>query len=150
MESEDANTNNVTNVRQDIKRLIRIRGGHKGAFTKSEPKIDALLNRPISNQDQLCEAEALLSSLKTQWNMVHRYDAGIELLIDDETELIAEIEANAVFDEKANVSIARVESLINTYKQKQQTRSSLTSSSSATSTANTMKLPKLQLPTFTG
>ena len=82
--------------------------------------------------------------------MVHRYDAEIELLIDDETDLIAEIEANAVFDEKANVSIARVESLINTYKQKQQTRSSLTSSSSATSTANTMKLPKLQLPTFTG
>ena len=48
----------------DIKKLIRIRGGHKGAFTKSKLKIDLMLTLSIVNQEQLCEAEDLLASLK--------------------------------------------------------------------------------------
>ena len=48
----------------DVKKLIRIRGGHKGAFTKLESKIDLMLSQSTVNEEQLCEAEALLAILK--------------------------------------------------------------------------------------
>ena len=48
----------------DVKKLIRIRGGHKGAFNKSESKIDLMLSQSIVNEEQLCEAEAFLATLK--------------------------------------------------------------------------------------
>ena len=102
----------------DVKKLYRIRGGHKGAFTKSESKIDLMFSQSIVNEEQLCGAEALLANLKNRWNLVHRYDAEIELLIDDEDELSSEIDSSALFDEKASIAIARLESLIITYKQK--------------------------------
>ena len=37
----------------DVKNLIRIRGRHKGAFTKLEPKIDLMLSQAIVNEEQL-------------------------------------------------------------------------------------------------
>ena len=83
-----------------VKKLIRIRGRHKGAFTKSETKIDLMFSQSIVNEEQLCEAEAPLANLKNLWNLVHRYDAEIEHLIDDEDELSSEIDSRAIFDEK--------------------------------------------------
>ena len=56
----------------DVEKLIRIRGEHKSAFTKSESKIDLLLSQSIVNEEQLCEAEALLANLKNRWKLVHR------------------------------------------------------------------------------
>ena len=47
----------------DVKKLIRIRGGHKGIFTKSESKSDLMLSQSIVNEEQLCKAEALLANL---------------------------------------------------------------------------------------
>ena len=35
----------------DIKKLIHIRGRHKGALTKSGPKNDLMLSRLIENED---------------------------------------------------------------------------------------------------
>ena len=89
-ENETRSSNNEP--KGDVKKLIRIRGGHKGAFTKSESKIDLMLSQSIVNEEQLCEAEALLANLKNLWNLLHRYDAEIELLIDDEDELSSEID----------------------------------------------------------
>ena len=134
----------------DVKKLFRIRGGHKGAFTKSESKIDLMLSQSIVNEEQLCEAEALLANLKNRWNLVHRYDAEIELLIDDEDELSSEIDSSALFDERASIALARLESLINTYKQKALSRRTSTSDVTSGTTTSKMKLPKLQLPSFTG
>ena len=69
-----------------------------------------MLSQSIVNEEQLCEAEALLANLKNRWNLVHRYDAEIELLLDDEDELSSEIDSSALFDEKASIAIARLES----------------------------------------
>ena len=46
-------------------------------------------------------------------------DAETELSREDEDELISEMESNATFDEKVNNSIARLESLNKTKKQKE-------------------------------
>ena len=130
----------------DVKKLLCIRGGHKGAFTKSESKIDLMLSQSIVNDEQLCEAEALSANLKNRWNLVHRYDAEIELLIDDEDDLSSEIDSSALFDEKASIAIVRLESLINTYKQKALLRRTSTSEVTSGTTTSKMKLLKLQLP----
>ena len=68
MAESESNSSNVE-VKADIKKLIRIRGGHKGTFTKSDPKIDLMLSRSIVNEEQLCEAEALLANLKNRWKI---------------------------------------------------------------------------------
>ena len=108
-----------------------------------------MLSQAILNDEQLCEAEALLANFKNRWNLVHRYDAGIELLIDDEDELSSEIDSSAIFDKKGSFFlIARLESLIKTYKRK--ALSTLTSDVISGTTTSKMKLPKLQLPNFTG
>ena len=134
------------NPRQDVRKLVRIRAAHKGAFTKLEPKINLTLGRPIVSQDQLFEAEGLLSTLKSKSQIVHRYDAEIELLIEDENELATEIETNLLFDEKVSVAIARCEALIANYKKNMTVTPSLPNSVSSSK----MRLPKLQLPSFTG
>ena len=43
---------------------------------------------------------------------MHRYDAEIKLLIENEIELATEIETNLLFDEKVSVAIARCVALI--------------------------------------
>ena len=47
--------------KQDVKKLIRVRGGHRAAFTRLE-----FLGHPIDDCERLCEAEALLSTLKNK------------------------------------------------------------------------------------
>ena len=110
--------NPLTNPKQDVRKLVRIRAAHKGAFTKLEPKVDAMLSRPITDQDRLVEAEGLLATLKNKSQIVNRYDAEIELLIEDENDLAIEVEANTLFDEKISIAIARCEALIANYKKK--------------------------------
>ena len=56
-----------------------------------------MLSQSIVNEEQLCEAEAPLANLKNRCNLVHRYDAEIELLIDDEDELSSAIDSSAIF-----------------------------------------------------
>ena len=60
------NETSISNIepKGDVKKLICIRGGHKGAFTKWESKNDLMLSQLIVNEEQLCEAEALLANLK--------------------------------------------------------------------------------------
>ena len=62
----------------------------------------------------------------------------------------SEIDSSALFDEKASIAIARLESRINTYKQKALSRRTSTSDVTSGTTTSKMKLPKLQLPSFTG
>ena len=87
----------------------------------------------------------MLSTLKSKSQIVHRYDAEIELLIEDENELATEIETN-LFDEKVSVAIARFEALIATYKKGM----AATPSSSNSGSTSKMRRPKVQIPSFTG
>ena len=51
----------------DKKRLSRVRGAHKGAFTKLEKKVDDFLTTVIATAIQLVGADALLKKrLKTR------------------------------------------------------------------------------------
>ena len=146
MEESNQDINPLTNPKQVVKKLVRIRAAHKGAFIKLEPKVDVMLSRPITDQDRLVEAEGLLATLQNKSQIVNRYDAEIELLIEDENDLAIEVEANTVFDEKSIIAIARCEDLIANYK-----KSPIISSSEAhTSSTSKLRLPKLQLPSFTG
>ena len=66
--------------------------------------------------------------------------------MEDENELATGIETNLLFDEKVSVAIARCEALIATYKKGM----AATPSSSNSVSTSKMRLPKLQLPSFTG
>ena len=107
-------------LRQDVRKLVRIRAAQMGAFTKLETKINLTLGRPIISQDQRFEAEGLPSTLKSKSQIVHRYDAEMELLIEDENELVTEIETNLIFDEKVSVAIARCKTKFFTFRFHQQ------------------------------
>ena len=149
MAENETSSSNIES-KGDVKKLIRIRGGHKGAVTKSESKIDLMLSQSIVNEEQRCKAEALLANLKNRWNLVPRYNAEIELLINNEDELSSEIDSSATFDEKSSIAIARLESLNNTYEQKALSHRTSTSVVTSGITTSKMKLPRLQLSKFTG
>ena len=58
--------------KQDVKKLIRVRGGHRAPFTRLERKLDEFFAHPIDDSERLCEAEALLSTLKNKSSDIHR------------------------------------------------------------------------------
>ena len=88
----------------------------------------------------------MLSTLKNKSHFLHRYDAEIELFIEDENKLATEIETKMLFDEKVSVANARCEALIANYK----TNMAATPSSSNSASTSKLRLPKLQLPSFNG
>ena len=62
----------------------------------------------------------------------------------------SEIDSSAIFEEKASIAIIRLDSLINTYKQKALSQRTSTSGVTSGTATSKMKLPKLQLASFTG
>ena len=141
----------VQPVTEDRK-LTRIRGGHKGAFTGLEQKVDEFTVTAIDASTKLFQGEALLKTLQVRIAMIHKLDAEIELLIEDEDDLANEMEQQTEFHVSASVTIARLSALIENYKKERDRppREFSTDSSSSSATSSRLKLPKLQLPTFTG
>ena len=136
----------------DEKRLSRVRGAHKGAFTKLDKKVDDFLTTVIATPNQLVEAEALLKTLQTKIQVIHRYDAEIELLLDDDDQLSQDMELSTQFHHNASVTVARLSALIDTYKRQSEAtvNSPRTSTNDGSQNSSKLKLPKLQLPSFTG
>ena len=100
----------------DVKKLIRVRGAHKGAFTKLEYKIDPFIQSNIGTDDELIQAEALSSNLKTKIQVIYSYDAQIELLGEDEADLDTEMITSTDFHHLADVAVARLSEIIDNYK----------------------------------
>ena len=59
-------------AKQNVKKLIRVREGHRAAFMRLERKLDKCLGHPIDNCERFCEAEALLSTVKNKSSDIHR------------------------------------------------------------------------------
>ena len=127
--------------------------GHKGAFTRLEQKVDELTVTAIDSSTKLFQGEALLETLQDSIAMIHKFDADIELMTEDEDELANELEPQTEFHVSASVTIASLTALIENY-QKERDRPAREfpkdPSLSSSATSNRLKLPKLQLPTFTG
>ena len=136
--------------KQDVKKLIRVRGGHRAAFTRLERKLDEFFAHPIDDSERLCEAQALLSTLKNKSSDIHRWDHEIELLIEDENELLAEMETTTDFDHNASITVARLSALISNYHKSLESINNPPRYESSGRNTSKLKLPKLELPTFTG
>ena len=65
----DANPNNWE---VDVRKLVRVRAGHKAAFTKYESRVDDLVAYHAVTSEKLCEAEALLSTLQNKYKTILR------------------------------------------------------------------------------
>ena len=91
----------------------------------------------------------MLATLNQKARVVHQWDAQTELLLDNELELSQDMESATEFQHNASIAIARLEALINNYKRQGQAVSNNQGSSSGVLSSK-LKLPKLQLPTFTG
>ena len=61
----------------DLKQKIKVRRGHKGAFRRLENRLDTLVNACNNNEHQLCEAEAVISNMKTKAIDIHRWNLEI-------------------------------------------------------------------------
>ena len=92
----------------DVKKLTQVGGAHKGAFTKLEYKIDPSILSNIGTDDDLIQAEALLSNLETKIQVIYSYDAQIEHLVEDEAELDTEMITSTDFHHIADVAVARL------------------------------------------
>ena len=134
------------------RKLTRIRGGHKGAFTRLQQKVDEFTFTAIDSSTKLFQGEALLKTLQDIISMIHKFDAEIELLKEDEDELANELEQQTEFHVSASVTIARLSASIENYKKERDRppREFSTDPSSNSATSSRTKLPKNQLPTFTG
>ena len=115
MAATEAKGSNVE-PKTDVKKMIRSQGGHNSVFPKSETEL--LLSRSIVNDKYFCEGETLLGALKSRKYLAHRYLEEIQFFMEDEDDLSGETESHATFDDKAITLIARLDSLINGYRQK--------------------------------
>ena len=84
--------------------------------------------------------------------MIHKFNAEIDLLIEDEGDLANELEQQTEFHVSASVIFARLSALIENYKNRGRPPRAFSTdpSPSRSALSSRLKLPKLQLPTFTG
>ena len=117
-----------------------------------QEKVDEFSVTAIDSSTKLFQGEALLKTLQDRIAMIHKFDAEIELLIKNEDELASELEQQTEFHVSASLTIARLSSLIENYKKRDRPPHEFSTdpSSSNSATSSRMKLPKLQLPAFTG
>ena len=54
------------------RKLTGIRGGHKGAFTRFEQKIDAITFTAIDSSTKPFQGAALLMTLQDRFSMIHK------------------------------------------------------------------------------
>ena len=92
----------------DEKQPSRVRGAHKGASTKLENKVDDFLTTVIATPNQLVEGEAILKTLEDKIQVIHRYDAEIELLLDNDDQLSQDMELPTQFHHNASMTVARL------------------------------------------
>ena len=140
------------NWEEDVRKFVRVRAGHKAAFTKYENSVDDLVADHAVTSEKLCEAEALLSTLQNKYKTIFfRWDAEIELKIEDDAKLSKEQEVSSDYEARMNIAIASLCALIDNIKTQLKTGlKAAASTSSSPSTAGRMRLPKLQVPFFTG
>ena len=136
----------------DLKQKIKVRGGHKGAFPRLENRLDTLVNAGIINEDQLCEAEAVLSNMEMKATDIHRWNLEIQLETEDDAKFNAEVDNATEFDIRSGIAIARLTALIENYKKRLELSdpTTLRRRSSPRSARGKLRLPKLNLPTFSG
>ena len=87
---------------------------YKGAFTRLKQEVDEFTLTAIDSSTELFQGEALLKTLQNRISMIHKLDAEIEFLIDDD--LTNELEQQMEFHISAGVTIARSSALIENYK----------------------------------
>ena len=83
-----------TNNWEDVRELVHVRAGHKAASTKYETRVDDLVADHAVTSEKLCEAETLFSTLQIKCKTILRWDAEIELKIEDDAKLSQEQEVN--------------------------------------------------------
>ena len=85
---------------------MRVRAGHKAAFTKFETKVDDLVADHAVTSEKLCEAEALFSTLQNKHKTILRWDAEIELKIEDDAKLAQEQGICSDYETRMNIAMA--------------------------------------------
>ena len=95
-----------------IEKLFASEFGHKSAFTRLEHKVDEFTVTAIDSSTKLFQGEALLKTLQDGIALIHKFDAEIDLLIDDEGDLANELEQQTEFPVSASVTIPRLSALI--------------------------------------
>ena len=96
----------------DLKQKNKVRGGHKGAFTRLENRLNTLVNAYINNESQLCEAEAVLSNMKTKATDIHLWNLEIQLETEDEAKFNTEVDNATEFDIRSGLATAKLIALI--------------------------------------
>ena len=104
----------------------------------------------MSDEGELIQAEALLAAIKSKHQCITRYDADVELKIDD-YRLADDMEKSATWEQRMMVTEARLTALLNNYKKESDSPSTVPTSASVGSSnvrGNQMELPKSlpQLP----
>ena len=128
----------------------------KGAFDRMEQRVHDLTFTAIDSSTKVFQSEVLLETLQDRISRIHKFEAEIQILIEDE--LANEVEQQLEFNVAASVTIARLSALIGNYKKQRDTRplvfsTDLFSTNSATSSRR--KLPNFSYqhsldPTLTG
>ena len=128
----EAQTNNWE---EDVRKLVRVKAGHKAAFTKYETRVDNLVAAHAVTSEKLCEAEALFSTLQNKYKTILRRDAEIEFKIEDDAKLSQKQDVSSDYETRMNITIARLSALIDNIKT--QLKAGLTAASSTSSSPST-------------
>ena len=118
-----------------------------------EQEVDEVTVTASDSPFKLFQGKALLKTLQNKLKMIRKFNAEIELVIEDEDDLVSELEQQRQFQFSASVTIARLSALIaKNEKERHRPPHELSTdpSSSSSATSRKTKLPELRLLTLTG
>ncbi|XP_054708495.1 uncharacterized protein LOC129218282 [Uloborus diversus] len=140
--SKDAKENEIELTRVKAKRSIVRR-----AVTNYVKKIEGNLKEQDVNFEEICENLELLKQKEAELKDI---DYKVEALIENLEELDSELESVFAYNEKVILIKFRAEKKLNEQKKQELNVSSLNSADKTNYGSETIKLPKLSLPNFSG
>ena len=142
----------------EIEMQKKSRASHKAVATKYWTKAESLIlpTRSVSLEDALIRLDQLHKNLARKQNFLSDLNSKIQAKFDDEATLEDDILQSEEYDDKLVQQLDQIDRFIKTNTSAASTSTSLSlpsstrSTPSSTTTTTTTKLPKLDLPTFSG
>ena len=139
----------------EIEMQKKSRASHKAVATKYWTEAESLIlpTRSVSLEDALIRLDQLHKNLARKQNFLSDLNSKIQAKFDDEATLEDDILQSEEYDDKLVQQLDQIDRFIKTNTSAASTSTSLSLPSSTRSTPSsttTTKLPKLDLPTFSG
>ncbi|GBM03663.1 hypothetical protein AVEN_134897-1 [Araneus ventricosus] len=133
-------------------RIYRISGSGRSSVRSSITKLVQRVQALGEETEDLNSLSELLELIETKEEILKKYDSEVEDLITDPEKFKVELKGSEEYDDKILSAKIKLKSKLKTFTEKtvQESHSSLNKSNISENAASALKLPKLEIPRFSG